>query len=91
MLVMGDPLLLASVKMDGLSELGWPTTVVAKVYKDGVSVTAPVAEDSNAPISHGPVGGRATPRASKQSAGIVAQVEVRFGPFCHALDPLFKS
>lgn len=31
MLVMVDPLLLASVKTEGLSELVWPTTVVAKV------------------------------------------------------------
>jgi hypothetical protein len=31
MLVTVEPLLLASVKTAGLSELGWPTTVVAKV------------------------------------------------------------
>ena len=31
MLVMVEPLLFASVKTDGLSELAWPTTVVAKV------------------------------------------------------------
>jgi hypothetical protein len=30
-LVMVEPLLLASVKTDGLSELAWPTTVVAKL------------------------------------------------------------
>ena len=57
-----------------------------------MSVTAPVADDSNAPISHGPLVGRATPAASKHAAGTVPQTsEVRFFPVCHAADELFVS
>ena len=57
-----------------------------------MSVTAPVADDSNAPISQGPVAGRATPAASKHAAGTVPQTrEVRFFPVAHAVEVLLVS
>lgn len=54
-----------------------------------MSVTAPLADDSYAPISQFPVAGRATPFASISRAATPS--EVRFVPFCHAAEPLFVN
>ena len=57
-----------------------------------MSVTVPVADDSNAPMSHGPVAGRGVPAASKQAAGTVPQTSnVRFVPVCQPDELLLVS
>jgi hypothetical protein len=87
------PVLLVSAKVAGLSELVVPATVFAKLWPVGVSVTVPMlAEDSNAPMSHGPLAGRGLPAASKHAAGAVPQTsDDKFFPVCHADDVLFVS
>ena len=96
--VITPPELLVIVKdAEGL-EL--PTLVLGKVFEIGemVTVGAP-AEDSNAPISHGPDAGRAIPFLSLQAAGINVQSGftpsnlkvIRLFPVCHATDELLVS